>query len=110
MTARRPSNTAQRRDDPAQTPPAPFAPVEIAFAFVPTLDGVKSLLNGVSARLPDQAPPPPSRKGTAWQEGYSAGIADARDIVAWIRDGLEVRGDLGASPAGRAATTRAEGC
>ncbi len=103
MTPRRQSNSPRRRE-PARTRPTPSPPAEIAFTFVPTFDGVKKLLDGLSARLPDQAPPPPPRKGTAWQEGYATGIADARDIVAWVRDGLEVRADIGA------AVSRAEGC
>ena len=91
-------------DEPARlTPPQP-GPIEIAFAIVPTLDGVKSLLDGVSARLPDQAPPAPPRKGTAWQQGYMAGLSDARDILVWIRDGLRLRDDLDVAP------LRREGC
>lgn len=83
-------------------PPQP-APGEIVFAIVPTLDGAKSLLDGVSARLPDQAPPAPPRKGRAWQQGYMSALGDARDIIAWVRDGLRLRDDIDVPP------TRAEG-
>lgn len=47
----------------------------------------------LSTRLPIQAPTAPPRKGRAWQDGYMAGIEDARDMIALVLDGVQLRAE-----------------
>jgi hypothetical protein len=67
------------------------ANVHVRFAIDPTLVGVKGLLDGISARLPREAPLAPPRHGQAWQRGFMAGVTQAREMLEWVRDSLQFR-------------------